>query len=63
MTVEHTNLYTKYCRVNDAIFELSSSIRDLGARAGAFPLDTNVTLSEIEAIVTKKLNELEDAEE
>ena len=58
MTIEHTNLYTKYCRANDAVFELISSIRDLDKTN----LDVNLTLSDIDDIVSDKLNELENAE-
>jgi|TARA_R100000995_G_scaffold554_1_gene382 hypothetical protein len=55
----NTQLYSQYCRVNDAVFELVSSIAELGAK----DIDVNLTLSDIEDTVYKKLKEIEDAEE
>ena len=60
-------LYRKYCRVDDAVFELISSIKDLeetnldmtNASLGRL----SRSLSDIEDTVCKKLKEIEDAEE
>jgi|OM-RGC.v1.036990424 hypothetical protein len=52
-------LYSKYCRVDDAVFELISLIKDLDKT----DLDVNLTLSDIEDTVWKKLKEIENAEE
>ena len=57
--MSNVELYSKYCRVDDAVFELISSIKDLDKT----DLDVNLTLSDIEDTVCKKLKEIENAEE
>ena len=57
--MSNVELYSKYCRVDDAVFELISSIKDLDKT----DLEVNLTLSDIEDTVCKKLKEIENAEE
>jgi len=50
-------LYLKYCKVNDALFELNIAIGETAMEL------SNVTLSEIKDRVDEKLEEIENAEE
>ena len=59
--MNNTELYSKYCKINDAIFELNLSIGDLRERDQMQLRSSN--LSDIEDAVAERLKDIEDAEE